>query len=181
MPMTRRMRRLTLTAHIASSVGWLGSVTVFLALGAIGLTSKDPQTVQAVFTVMEPAGWMVLVPLATTSLLTGMIVSLGGNWGLLLHYWVLVKLVINLAGLAVLLVYMQTLIVMAATVATPTFAVGDLGAERGSPMFHSALAELLLLTATALSVYKPRGLTRYGQRRQRQAAASAHQREQVAH
>ncbi len=47
-------------------------------------------------------------------------------------------------------------------------------------MLHSALAELLLLTATALSVYKPRGLTRYGQRKKRQAAVPATSREKVA-
>ncbi len=79
MPLSRGLRKLSLTAHIASSVGWLGSVTVFLALGVIGLISDDPQTVRAVFTVMEPAGWTVLVPLAALSLVTGIIVSLGSN------------------------------------------------------------------------------------------------------
>jgi hypothetical protein len=32
-------------------------------------------------------------------------------------------------------------------------------------MVHSAAALVLLLAATALSVYKPAGLTRYGRRR----------------
>ncbi len=180
MPLSRGLRKLSLTAHIASSVGWLGSVTVFLALGVIGVISDDPQTVRAVFTVMEPAGWTVLVPLAALSLVTGIIVSLGSNWGLFRHYWVVFKLVINLTGLAVLLLYMQTLTGMAAAVATPTFAVDELGAERGSPLLHAALAEVLLLAATVLSVYKPRGLTRYGQRKKRQAAVPATSREKVA-
>lgn len=34
-----------------------------------------------------------------------------------------------------------------------------------SPVLHSAGAVVLLLTALMLSVYKPRGLTRYGRRR----------------
>jgi len=44
----------------------------------------------------------------------------------------------------------------------------DLGMVRNSsPTLHAALALLLLLVATVLAVYKPRGTTRYGRRRQR--------------
>ncbi|MGH2358186.1 MAG: hypothetical protein ACRDGJ_09270 [Candidatus Limnocylindria bacterium] len=35
-------------------------------------------------------------------------------------------------------------------------------------LLHAALALLLLLVATALAVYKPRGMTPYGQRKQRE-------------
>jgi hypothetical protein len=35
-----------------------------------------------------------------------------------------------------------------------------------SPVIHAGGALVLLLIATALSVYKPRGMTRYGWRRQ---------------
>lgn len=34
-------------------------------------------------------------------------------------------------------------------------------------MLHAAAALLLLLVAATLSVFKPRGMTRYGQRKQR--------------
>ena len=37
-----------------------------------------------------------------------------------------------------------------------------------SPVLHAAAAMLLLLTATVLAVYKPRGMTRYGRRKQRE-------------
>jgi hypothetical protein len=43
---------------------------------------------------------------------------------------------------------------------------------------HSGVALLLLLVTTTLSVYKPRGMTRYGQRKQRQ---QRRQREQQKH
>ena len=33
-------------------------------------------------------------------------------------------------------------------------------------MFHAGAAVLLLLVAATLSVYKPRGMTRYGQRKE---------------
>ena len=35
-----RLRKFALTAHVVSSVGWLGAVVVFLALSVVGLTSR---------------------------------------------------------------------------------------------------------------------------------------------
>jgi hypothetical protein len=93
-----RPRKVALTAHLASSVGWLGAAACFLALAVVGLTSKDAQTARATSLVMAPAAWSVLVPLSLGSLLTGLVLSLGTTWGLLRHYWVLIKLLIT--GLA---------------------------------------------------------------------------------
>jgi hypothetical protein len=75
------------------------------------------------------------------------------------------KLLINVVA-GVLLLYMQMLSALAAR-ATRSSASGDLeGLSDPSPLVHSSAALLLLLVATALSIYKPAGLTRYGQRRQ---------------
>lgn len=159
-----RLRKFALTVHICLSVGWLGTAATFLALGAVGLTSRDAQTVRAVYLVMDPAGWSVLVPLAFASLATGVIQSLGSTWGLLRHHWVLLKLAINVFACVVLLVYMRTLTALASLAKNPTV---DLAALRdGSPLDHSVLALLLLVVATGLAVYKPRALTRYGWRKQ---------------
>jgi hypothetical protein len=173
MTMTPRLRKFALTAHVTSSVGWLGAVLVFLALAAIGQTSPDAQTVRGAYLLMEPTAWTVLVPLAFTSLLTGIIQALGTTWGLFRHYWVLFKLLITIVATTVLLTYMQTFAVMADVAAD---ASADLGLIRNaSPTLHAALALLLLLVALTLAVYKPRGMTRYGQRKlqeQRRALAS---------
>lgn len=166
--MAPRLRKLALAAHVAFSVGWLGSVAGFLALAVVGLTSQDPQTVRGAYLVMEPAAWFVLVPLAFASLLTGLIQSLGTAWGLFRHYWVLFKLFINVVATFVLLVYMETFGSMARVAADPS---ADLGAVRNaSPLLHAGAALVLLLTATTLAVYKPRGMTRYGRRMQREGA-----------
>ena len=95
MPLTPRLRKLALTAHVTASVGWLGAVLAFLALSVAGLTSQNPQTVQGAYLVMELTGWAILVPLSLASLLTGLVCSLGSTWGLFRHYWVLFKLAIN--------------------------------------------------------------------------------------
>ena len=162
-----RLRKFVPTAHVVSSVGWIGAVAVFLALGVAGLTSQDAQVVRAVYLAMEPAGWSVLVPLSLASLLTGLVQSLGTKWGLFRHYWILIKLLINVFATIILLLYMQTLGYLAGVAAQTTLSSGDLSALRSpSPVIHAGLGLLLLLVAATLSVYKPRGMTRYGQRKQ---------------
>lgn len=164
MAMTPGLRRLALTAHVTASVGWLGAVVVLLALAVIGLTSEDAQTVRGAYLVMEPAAWFVLIPLSFASLLTGLVQSLGTAWGLLRHYWVLFKLLITVFASIVLLLYLDTFRVMAGVAADPS---AELGVVRNaSPVLHASAALLVLLVAMVLAVYKPRGLTRYGQRRQ---------------
>ncbi|MGH9905788.1 MAG: hypothetical protein ACRD8U_09435, partial [Pyrinomonadaceae bacterium] len=64
MIMTPRLRKFALTTHVASSVGWLGSVASFLALAVVGLTSKNIQTVRAAYLAMELIAWFVIIPLA---------------------------------------------------------------------------------------------------------------------
>ena len=46
---------IAITAHITSSVGWLGAVAAFLALAVAGLTSQDVQLVRAALPSVEYA------------------------------------------------------------------------------------------------------------------------------
>jgi hypothetical protein len=156
------LRRLAFTAHVTSSVGWIGAVAVFLALAIIGTNSEDDRTVRGAYLVMEPLAWSVLLPLAFASFITGMVMSLGTRWGLFLHYWVVFKLLITLFATLVLLIYMRTFEHMATAAADPTV---DLSAVRNpSPIVHAALALLILVVATVLATYKPQAITPYGRR-----------------
>jgi len=170
--MTPHLRKFALTAHVVSSVGWLGAVAVFLALALAGLTSQDAQLVRGVYLVAEPITWFVIVPLALASLLTGLVQSLGTTWGLFRHYWILFKLLINVVATIVLLMYTQTVGLLADLAAEPS---SDLDQLRG-PTFvlHSGAALLLLVAATVLAVYKPRGMTRYGQRKHDEQRRALH-------
>ena len=167
--MSRRARRLALTAHIVSSVGWLGSVVAFLGLATVAATTQDQRTLQAVYVVAEPIVWFVVVPFASASLLTGLVSALGSAWGLFRHYWVIFKLLLNLLATTLLLLYTPTVGYLADVAAGQT---GDFAALR-SPTFllHAGGALLVLLVATVLAVYKPRGMTAYGRRRSAPAAA----------
>jgi hypothetical protein len=166
MTLPPRLRKFALTAHITTTVGWLGAVVAFLALAVVGLTSQDAQTVRGAYLVMEPTAWIVLVPLAIASFLTGIVQSLGTTWGLFRHYWVLFKLLITVFATLVLLIYMETFSSMAGVAADPSVDLG--GVRSASPGLHAALALLLLLVATVLAVYKPRGMTCYGRRKQQE-------------
>ena len=166
MTMTPGLRKFVLTAHVTFSVGWLGAVAGFLPLAITSLTSQDTQTVRAAFLVMEPMGRFVLVPLSLASLFTGLVQSLGTKWGLFRHYWVLFKLLITTVSTVILLAYMQTLSYLAGMAGEMTLSSADLRELAGSPVIHSSAALLALLTATTLSVYKPRGVTPYGWRKQ---------------
>ncbi|MFD9412589.1 hypothetical protein ACFWBN_37070 [Streptomyces sp. NPDC059989] len=167
-PFPPRLRKLAHTLHVTSSVGWLGAVAAFLALAVAGLTSGAPQTVRGAYLAMDVVGWYVIVPFSVASLLTGVVQSFGTVWGLLRHYWVIAKLLITVVATVLLLVHMQPVGHLADAAARAALAGGELQAMRIQLIADAAAALLVLLTAAALSVFKPRGMTRYRRRRQRE-------------
>ncbi len=166
MSMTPRLRKFALTAHVTSSVGWLGAVVAFLALAVTGLTSQDAQMVRAAYLAMELIAWFVIVPLALASLLTGLVQALGTRWGLFRHYWVLMKLLITVVAIIVLLLQMEPISYLADAAAETRLSSSALREARISLVAHAGGGLMVLLVPMILSVYKPRGMTRYGQRKQ---------------
>ncbi|MGW1958402.1 hypothetical protein ACWCPI_37615 [Streptomyces sp. NPDC001920] len=167
-PFPPRLRKLTLALHVTTSVGWLGAVAAFLALAVAGLTSSAPQTVRGAYVAMEVIGWYVIVPFSVVSLVTGLVQSFGTVWGLLRHYWVIAKLLITVVATLLLLVHMRPVGHLADAAARSALASGELEGMRIQLIADAAAALLVLLTAVALSVFKPRGVTSYGRRRRRQ-------------
>jgi hypothetical protein len=62
---------------------------------------------------MDLITWLVVVPLALASLLTGVVSSLGTRWGLFRYYWILVKPLITPFATVVLLVHIQSIELLA--------------------------------------------------------------------
>src|SRR5216684_2530240 len=160
MTMAPSLRKFTLTAHVTSSVGLLGSIAAFLALAVAGLASQDAQIVRAAYPAMELIARFVIVPFAFASLLTGLIQSLGTPWGLFRHWWVLVKLLLTVFATIVLLVQMELISYAARLAAEATLPRADLRAAGIQLVVHAAGGLLVLLVPTVLSVYKPPGMTR---------------------
>lgn len=168
--MTPRLSKFVLTAHILTSVGWLGAVAGFLVLSIASLTSRDAELVRGAYLSMNLIGLYVLVPLSFATLLTALVQSLGTHWGLFRHYWVLTKLVLTTGATALLLMHQFSMVAKlaghasdAATGVRPE--VGQLGSNIAA---KAGLGLLVLVVITTLSVYKPWGRTPYGKRKQRE-------------
>ena len=166
MALSPGLRKLVLTAHLTASIGWIGALIAYLALGLAAVTTSEPQTVRAAWIAMELTGWYVIVPLAIGALVTGLVISLGTAWGLFRHYWVVISLVLTLFSTIILVLHMPS---VSSTVefvkqADDATLIGGLGGD----LFHPTLGFVILLAITALNVYKPRGLTPYGWRKQQE-------------
>jgi len=81
-----------------------------------------------------------------------------------------VKLVITVVATAVLLLQPGPIGDAANVAAQATGSLTDLGQTRLSLVVHSGGGLVVLLVPMVLSVFKPWGMTRYGQRRRRLAA-----------
>lgn len=171
MTMSPQLRQFALTAHVTVSLGWTGAVVCFLALAVAGFTSQNPQIVQAAYLAMNLICWSVILPLSLASPATGIVQSLGTAWGLFRHYWVLVKFLVTIPCTLILIVHMLPTSKLAAAAAQGTLDGRAMGGLRMQLIGDSAAAVFVLLVLTALSMYKPRGLTAFGAARANTNAA----------
>ena len=161
MTLPPRLRKLVLTAHVTTSIGWLGAVIAYLVLDLTAVYGEDIQTVRAAYTAMDLTIWYAIVPLALASVLIGVANALGTPWGLFRHYWVVIKLLLTLFATAILLQEAQVVSDLAATAAS----TADPRRLPGT-LLHSIGGLLVLLVVAVLAIFKPRGMTRYGWRKQ---------------
>src|SRR5215212_8163986 len=167
--MPPRLRKLVLTVHVVISVGWIGIEAGLLALGLAGLYTRDPEVLRTAYVAVGLFGGIFLVPVSIGALITGVLLSVGTPWGLIRHYWVLVKFVLTVAltvgGILVLNQKLQEAAVRVSEVPLSTLTSADVGTLRFQIVAAVSVALLLLITATALSVYKPWGRTWFGRRK----------------
>jgi len=175
MTMAPGVRKFALAVHLTLSVGWIGAVAAYLALDVTGATSRDPQTLRAAYLTMEVIARYVIVPLALAALATGLVMAVGTKWGLFRHYWVLFSLVMTTIATVVLLLETQTISYLAGIAADPATSGDDLRALPNT-LAHSVGGIVVLVVVLVLNVYKPRGMTRYGQRKQQEQLAASQQR-----
>ena len=159
--------RLLLSAHLILAVGWLGVAVAKLALGIAAARAGQPD-IQAVLYAAISVVDRVFPPAAIGTLVTGVLLSLGTKWGLIQHYWIVVKLVLTVAVPVTAVQFGDRLIQPAlATASRPAPADGQLlTLAAGSGLLIAlAVAHLLMLgAATVISVYKPWGKTPFGRR-----------------
>lgn len=159
-------RRLWLTVHLVVSLGWLGAVAAFLVLSIAGYSSRDEAVVRAAYVGMDLVGLWLIVPSSIAAVVTGLVLSLRTEWGLVRYYWTIVKCVLTIAATALLLMHQFTAVAEAARLASASAAgtVPQLGRLGLQLLVDAAGALVLLLAVTIIGVYKPWGPTAYGRR-----------------
>ena len=149
----RRARKVTLTAHLLSAVGWFGSAVCIAVFVLIAGRTHDPTLSHALYRAVD-AGLVITLVAGVTAIGTGVILSIGTPWGLLLHWWIVAKLLI-----AITVVVTDVVIVR--------LAVTDAIEHAGAPhvLYGATVAHVVVLAAAvALAVFKPWGRTPRGGR-----------------
>lgn len=154
--LTGRPRRLVRATHVVVAGGWVGLVVSMLVLGITASTATTGVPPETTYRVMHLLGGTATPPLAVATLLTGVALSLLTPWGLVRHWWIVVKTVLGL----VVIVTAVTL-----TDAWLHQAITSSPATTGTRLVVTSGTHLVLLVlATVISVDKPWGRTRYGRR-----------------
>jgi hypothetical protein len=155
--MTTRLRKILLTTHIATSVSWIGAAAAFLVLAISGLSAVQQDKIRMCYVAMDMIAWYAILPLSLTALSIGILQSLLSPWGLFRHNWVVAKLALTVFA-TVILVTKMPLIRQLAELAEKNL-LGNPAHRPGQIelLVHSAGGLVLLITITALSVFKPWG------------------------
>jgi hypothetical protein len=152
-----RSRRVMLAVHVATSVSWMGAVAAFAAIAAFGAAAPADATSPGLYAALEIMMWVVLVPLAGLSLVSGIVQAVGTQWGLFRHYWVVAKLVLTVGAAALLLLHTR---VAAAAAHFALVHDAQLQPLRSQLVFDSVAGLLVLVLIAVLGWVKPRGRLR---------------------
>lgn len=112
--MTPTLRKLTITAHVTFSVGWLGAVAAFLVLSIAGLASHDAEVVRGAYLSMDLISRFVIIPMCLAALATGLLQALGTPWGLFRYYWIVIKFGLAIFATIALLIHQFAVMAVAA-------------------------------------------------------------------
>ena len=157
-------RKTLLFFHVTTSMGLLGGVVSFLALSIAGLAGRTD-----LYGATDIIADVVVLPLTILALALGILQSLVSPWGLFRHHWVVVKLITTVIVLGVLLLQMGGIDRLAGLTGADINEQSAM-AIRSSLVLHSAAGIVPLLLATILSIFKPKGLSRYGWERRIKAS-----------
>ncbi|WP_419994956.1 hypothetical protein [Streptomyces boninensis] len=153
-------RKLVLTLHVIASVGLLGEVWALTSLNVYVTTSADADMAHTAYELMTVLTYTGGIPLSLTALATGVLLGLGTKWGVLRHVWTAGKLLLNLSVIIIGAALFQPE-ALAAAYENDTLTSG----QQWRNVTAVTVQLIMLLTATALTIYKPKGRLLGGARR----------------
>lgn len=160
-----RARRLTLACHVVSSVGWAGLSMAMVVLTVMGGTTTDPAVAKGVYLAMYVFTESAVTVFSSVAAVTGVLLAVGTQWGLLRFWWVVAKWGLTLFVCVVAWGGIRPMLTAAAErTAAPGQAPPDPGPV-GAVLLWAVPTMFTLITAAAvISIYKPWGRTPRGRR-----------------
>jgi hypothetical protein len=157
--MRPRTRKGVLVAHIVAGGAWIGLDVMLGVLVFTPLLTSDTALAALCYQAMPLLFWPILLS-GLASLATGVVLGLGTHHGVVRHWWVLVKLVLNVVLTSLVIVLLGPAMDDAAE-AGRRLAAGDPGGtELANLVFPPIVSGTSLVVATVLAVYKPWGRVR---------------------
>jgi len=152
--LSRRVRAVVLTVHVATSIGWLGLDGALVALEVTGMFTVNPAVPVGIATATAMIACWMLIPVVFFSLGSGLALALSTPSDLARYYWwVLARCGIAMALAAAGLLYLVPRL-------SEIFVGGGEPVEMQTLIARS-VALMLLLAATGISVVKPWGGARW--------------------
>ncbi|MDN5852392.1 MAG: hypothetical protein L0K86_05995 [Actinomycetia bacterium] len=155
-----RARKAFLVVHISSAALWFG---VDVALGILVLTAMltvDPVTAGVALQAVDLFAVWPMFGASLVCLGAGVVLGLGGKYGLVRYWWVAVKLAINVLMSILIYVALRPGIGEAAGLGERLLAGDPTAVVPDGLIYPVVVAPTLLLIAYVLSTVKPWGRTR---------------------
>lgn len=151
-----KARKAVLVVHLASVGSWLGIDVVMAVLVFTAMRTDEYETKALSFRALELVAVWPMTVSGLTCLVSGVLLAVGGKYGLTKYWWVVVKLGLNLL--------LSTLVLMALRPTVNELAeqarAQEPGLSAGDIVFPPIVSPTLLMVAVVLSVFKPWGRLR---------------------
>lgn len=165
--LTRTQRRVLLTVHVAASVSWLGVSIALLVLALAGRFGDGERTVQGAYWADRVFVDVLVIPLSAISLLSGIALGLVTHWGVLRHKWVVTKLVLTTITTGLGIFSLRPGVLDAYHASGRGGDVAALHDAGNGLLYAGCVSTTTYLFVTAISMFKPWGLTRRGRAAER--------------
>ena len=159
-PLGRKARRAVLTVHILAAGAWIGIDVVLGVLVFTAMLTASADTEALCYRVVELFAVWPLLTAGLVTLVSGVVLGLGTNYGLVRYWWVAVKLALNIVLVGLVVFALRPGLAEAAAYGEQLAAGGSPTADVGNLVFPPVVSGIALTTATILSVFKPWGRIR---------------------